>query len=156
MPPTPEASAPHTRPHRRGGAARALTRFWRETLIPLGAGDTEAVAPLRALTRRILHGWRIPTDLVDDIELAVSELATNALIHTTGPVRVRLSHRHGTVRLDIADTSPYRPEAADPGAGADHGRGLAIVAELADRMHIEPTPGSGTTGKVIVAEFWVK
>jgi anti-sigma regulatory factor (Ser/Thr protein kinase) len=151
MTPIRDTAAPPARPHPR--AARALARSWREALIPLGAGDADAIPLLRALARRILTGWRIPAALVEDVVLAVSELATNALIHTDGPVRLRLSHRRGTVRLDVADTSAYRPEAADPGADAEHGRGLAIVAALADRMHTEPTPGNGTTGKLIVAEF---
>lgn len=151
MTPTPDTAAPPARPHPR--AARALAHSWREALIPLGAGDTDSIPPLRALARRILTGWRIPATLIDDVELAVSELATNALIHTRGPVRVRLAHRRGAVCLEIADTSPHRPQAADPGAGAECGRGLAIVTALADRMRTEPTPGNGATGKVIVAEF---
>ena len=154
MTPSFDTAAPPARPHPR--AARALARSWREALIPLGAGDTDAIPLLRALCRRILTAWRIPATFVDDVEVAVSELATNALIHTRGPVRVRLAHRRGTVFLEVADTSPYRPEAADPGAGADHGRGLAIVAALADRVRTEPTPGNGATGKVIVAEFRVE
>ena len=155
MPPTPDTTAT-ARTHRRGGASRALTRSWREAVIPLGAGDGAAIPSLRALARRILTGWHIPESVIDDVELAVSELATNALIHTAGPVRVRLALRGGAVRLDVADTSPHHPHGALPDAGAECGRGLAIVAALADRVHTEPYPGSPTAGKVTVAEFRVE
>ena len=156
MPPTPDTAAPPARPHPR--ATRALTRSWREALIPLGAGDTASIPLLRALSRRILTGWRIPPALIDDVELAVSELATNALIHTRGPVRVRLAHRHGTLRLDVADTSPHHAATpgTDPGGEALHGRGTGIVAALADRVRTEPAAAGRPVGKVIVAEFWVK
>lgn len=152
MPPTPAINAP-VRAHRRGGASRALTRSWREAVIPLGAGDTAAVPILRAAVRRILAGWKIPEAMIDDVELSLSELATNALIHTAGPVRVRLALRGGAVRLDVADTSPHHPHGAVPDAGAECGRGLLIVAALADRLTTEPYPGSPTPGKVTVAEF---
>lgn len=56
----------------------------------------------------------------------MSELATNALIHAPGPVGVRISHRRGTVRLEVADTSGHHP-AANPDADVVHGRGLSIV-----------------------------
>lgn len=155
MPPIPETPAAAPR-HRRGGTRRALTRSWREALIPLAAGDTAAVPLLRALTRRILHGWMIPPALVDDVEVAVSELTTNALIHTHGPVRVRLAHRAGIVRLDVADTSPRVSTLADRDEFAVHGRGLGIVATLADRVRIEPHPAGPVAGKIVVAEFEVK
>ena len=151
MPSTPDTTAP-ARMNRRGGASRALARSWREAVIPLGAGDATAVPILRALTRRILAGWKIPESVTEDVELCVSELATNALIHTAGPVRVRLALRGGTVRLDVADTSPHRACGAIPDIGAECGRGLLIVAVLADRVRTEPYPGC-PAGKVTVAEF---
>ena len=158
MPPNPDTPmAPFSAVprHRRGGARRALTRSWREALIPLGAGDTAAIPLLRAMARRILHGWAIPADLVDDVELSLSELATNALIHTGGPVRVRLAHRAGMVRLDVADTSPHCPATvrSNKTADAQHGRGVGIVAVLADRMRTEPHPAGPDAGKIVIAEF---
>lgn len=155
MPPTPDTT-PLTPPRARtrGGARRALARSWREASIPLGPGDTAAVPLLRALCRRILHGWHIPADTIDAVELAVSELATNALIHTPGPVRVRLAHRGATVRLDVADTSTRHPAPATAGAEAEHGRGLVLVAALATAgLRVEPYPGHPQAGKLIIAEF---
>lgn len=149
MPPTPAAPARH-RPHPR--AVRALTRAWREASIPLGAGDTAAVPLLRALSRRILSGWKIPEPVIDDVELATSELATNALIHTPGPVRVRLAHRRGTLRLEVADASAHHPAPVAPDDEAVHGRGLVLVAAVASRVRIEPYPGN-PAGKLTVAEF---
>lgn len=155
MHPTPDTT-PLTPPRvrTRGGARRAPARSWREASIPLGAGDTAAVPPLRALCQRILHGWHIPSDTIDAVELALSELATNALIHTPGPVRVRLAHRGNTVRLDVADTSTHHPTPAAQGSHSEHGRGLILVAALAcEGLRVEPYPGNPQAGKLIIAEF---
>jgi hypothetical protein len=57
------------------------------------------------------------------------------------------------VRLDVADTSTRHPTPATPGAEADHGRGLVLVAALAAGLRVEPYPGHPQAGKLIVAEF---
>ncbi|MFI5492236.1 ATP-binding protein [Actinoplanes sp. NPDC051859] len=65
--------------------------------------------------------------------LAVSELATNTLQHTTGGGRVRVFARSGTVVCDVVDQGPL-PDLNRhmPAADAVGGRGLAIVAQVCD------------------------
>jgi len=147
-PPTPAAM-----PRRRGGVRRALRRAWRECLIPIAAGDTAAVGPLRGVARSALAWWDVPMQKRADILVALSELATNALVHTGGPVRVRLTYRGGTVRLDIADTSPVPALAGVPDTDCEdpHGWGLAIAEALADRLAV--TADATGTGKLVTAEF---
>ncbi len=147
-PPTPAVM-----PRRRGGVRRALRRAWREVLIPIAAKDFAAVAGLRAVARSALSWWDVPVERRADVLVILSELATNALMHTDGPVRVRLTRRGGTVRLDVADTScaPAHPGAPDLGADAPHGWGLTIAEALADRLTTaEDNTG---TGKIISVEF---
>jgi anti-sigma regulatory factor (Ser/Thr protein kinase) len=152
MPATPDTPAP-LRARPRGGRRRTLARASREALIPLGPGDTAAVPALRAIARRVLDAWRIPPHAARDAELALSELATNALLHTRGPVRVRLTHRGGTLSLQVADTSTHHPEPALPASDAPHGRGLVLVTAVATRVRTEPYPGNPAAGKLITAEF---
>jgi anti-sigma regulatory factor (Ser/Thr protein kinase) len=144
-PPTP-ATTP-----RRGGARRALHRAWREVLIPIAAKDFAAVAGLRTVARSALSWWDVPVERRADVLVILSELATNALMHTDGPLRVRLTRRGRTIRLDIADSSPVpaRRQPADLRAETPHGWGLTIAEDLADRL----TATTSSTGKVVTAEF---
>lgn len=103
---------------------------------------TDSVESLRAARRDLadqLHGWVLPV-LVDDAVLILSELATNALTHGTGPVWYRLRRTVDAagaeaVRLEVGDHGPGCPDGSLPGAqppaDACHGRGLHIVASLA-------------------------
>jgi anti-sigma regulatory factor (Ser/Thr protein kinase) len=81
-------------------------------------------------------------DLVDAAQLGVSELVTNALIHSHPPLSVRV---RGTVehpRIEVVDSSPVPPQRA-PVAPEPHevddlnvttfGRGLDLVAMMSSR-----------------------
>ena len=142
---------PATTPRRRGEMRRALHRAWREVLIPIAAKDFAAVAGLRAVARSALSWWAVPVERRADVLVILSELATNALVHTDGPLRVRLTRRGKTIRLDIADSSPIlaRRHPADLRAESPHGWGLTIAEELADRL----TATTSSTGKIVTAEF---
>ncbi|TDC65103.1 ATP-binding protein [Streptomyces hainanensis] len=70
----------------------------------------------------------------DTVVLLVSELVTNAVVHTGRPAVLRIAVREpGSVRLEVVDVSaraprPRRAEGEDTG-----GRGLELVELLADR-----------------------
>lgn len=72
-------------------------------------------------------------DLVDSAELGVSELVTNALIHSAPPVAVRVRGTHAHPRIEVADRSLVPPRPTDLTDDEDDllstfGRGLALVA----------------------------
>lgn len=91
----------------------------------------------------------------DDAELAVSELLTNAILHTASGVEgalvaLGIQVGEGWARVEVADLGddPW----AEPETGDVHdegGRGLAIVAIIADKTGHEPTPD----GQSCWAEF---
>jgi len=91
-------------------------------------GTPAAVAVARQLTREALTGC----PRADDLVLTVSELASNAVIHSAsgqgGTFTIRLRTAPGRVRVEISDDGP----AARP-SPARNGWGLAIVAEVTDR-----------------------
>ena len=64
--------------------------------------------------------------------LALSELVTNAIVHGTGPVEVRAVEEGRSIRWEVSDDNPElpRPRAAAPEEAG--GRGLAIVAAVAE------------------------
>ncbi len=72
-------------------------------------------------------------DLVDSAELGVSELVTNALIHSEPPVAVRVRGTIRHPRIEVADRSLVPPRPIELTDDTDDllstfGRGLALVA----------------------------
>ncbi|MCW2736733.1 ATP-binding protein [Nocardioides sp.] len=77
------------------------------------------------------------TDLVECAELGVSELVANAIIHATGPFKVRVRGTASHPRIEVVDgsTDPPVPPVSVPGDDLDllltFGRGLTMVAQCA-------------------------
>lgn len=103
--------------------------------------DPTEVGRARRWARSRLAGSGIEGDepLAETLVLLISELVTNAVVHTGCPAVLRLLLPRATaacprtVRVEVADSSarPPRPRHAE---GDDtNGRGLALVDGLADR-----------------------
>jgi anti-sigma regulatory factor (Ser/Thr protein kinase) len=105
--------------------------------------DPAEVGRARRWARSRLAGSGIGVDepLAETLILLVSELVTNAVVHTGCPAVLRLSLPGGpdegtgesTVRLEVADTSSRAPVPRCLDDDATGGRGLALVDGLADR-----------------------
>ncbi|RKE20917.1 ATP-binding SpoIIE family protein phosphatase [Streptomyces sp. TLI_171] len=85
----------------------------------------------RRLAGHTLRHWGLE-HLVDNCELMVSELVTNAIRHATRPVTLRLV-RTSLLRCEVGDDSPALPRTRRAGPDEERGRGLQIVARCADR-----------------------
>ncbi|MFG3177171.1 ATP-binding protein [[Kitasatospora] papulosa] len=98
-----------------------------------------------ARSRLIGSGMEDDEPLAETLILLISELVTNAVVHTGCPAVLRMlfgstspAGSAGTVRVEVADTScrPPRPRHAE---GEDtNGRGLELVDGLADRWGWQP------------------
>ncbi|QIQ03724.1 ATP-binding protein [Streptomyces liangshanensis] len=80
--------------------------------------------------------------------LLLSELVTNALRHGSPPGRqiaVTLHRAEGLLRLEVEDAGDRlpRPRTAEPDLDDECGRGLALVAALADDWGVAPRRGPG-------------
>jgi anti-sigma regulatory factor (Ser/Thr protein kinase) len=70
--------------------------------------------------------------LLDDAALVISELITNALRAGGSSVTVSLQVRAGRLRVTVTDRAAGRPRLRQPGVQETTGRGLHVVAALAD------------------------
>lgn len=86
---------------------------------------------------------------LDDVIVAVSELATNAIVHGASDFTVTIARSPGGLRLSVRDSGFGQPVLRSPGISETAGRGLHLVAILADRWGVDPAD----QGKVVWAEF---
>jgi anti-sigma regulatory factor (Ser/Thr protein kinase) len=107
--------------------------------------DPAEVGRARRWARSRLAGSGIQADepLAETLVLLVSELVTNAVVHTGCPAVLRLSlpdvpAEEATVRLEVADASTRAPVPRCADDDATGGRGLALVDGLADRWGWNP------------------
>ncbi|MDG9726695.1 ATP-binding protein [Streptomyces sp. DH41] len=111
----------------------------------------------RAFAREALAEWGM-RERADDVELCVSELATNALVHGVpsgrGFLLRLLPYGDGDgVRVEVHDSGdgvPAVPQ-ADVREPREGGRGLLLVSELADKWGVEER----APGKIVWCELGV-
>ncbi|MFG2965950.1 SpoIIE family protein phosphatase [Streptomyces sp. NPDC048288] len=142
-----------------------------ETLLPAGPQDDVAllVARTRALDDKQVAQWDLPVDpaavsglrsavtgqlaewglqeLAFTTELAVSELATNAIRYGGAPIQVRLLRDRALI-CEVTDGSSTSPRLRRAKNTDEGGRGLFLVAQLTNRWGTRYTGD----GKVIWAE----
>jgi anti-sigma regulatory factor (Ser/Thr protein kinase) len=108
----------------------------------------------RLLAAERLRAWEVPWTVADRGEQVVAELVANAVLH--GRVRGRdfrlalaFDAASGTLRIEVTDARDDRlpVPVSDPGAARDDesGRGLVLVAALADRWGTRPYAPAGKT-----------
>jgi anti-sigma regulatory factor (Ser/Thr protein kinase) len=107
------------------------------------SSDDRAPGAARRAVRVTFIKWRL-SSVVDDAVVVVSELVTNAVRHGLPPIRLLLRRRLGQVRMDVDDARPDLISAGfTPDTLSESGRGLEIVAELADHAGSRRIPGGG-------------
>ena len=127
-----------------GMALRPLRESWTVWRVP------EAVGHARRFTRRTLRAWGVERDDMDAALLVVSELVTNALVHTDGQVRLDLTMLDNRLRVSVADSSPRTPvKPTSIGWEATGGRGILLVEAMSDTWGAVPVSG----GKQVWAEL---
>lgn len=96
------------------------------------SGTAESVAWARRWTAGQLV--TAPQRTRDDVEVIVSEMATNAVMHTEGAYRVAVHLVSEAVAyIEVIDAGAgTTPQVQRPAEDAEGGRGLAVVQALAD------------------------
>ncbi|WP_186404272.1 MULTISPECIES: ATP-binding protein [Nonomuraea] len=124
--------APHLAPH--GGSLTAPQARAVEYLLPSAPAG---VAEARSLVRAELSRWEL-AHLSDDCLLIVSELVTNVVRHGGSAYTLRLEERGGRLYGEVFDPGEGVPFQRSPGVDALSGRGLQIVAAIADEWGVTP------------------
>ncbi|OKJ75172.1 ATP-binding protein [Streptomyces sp. CB02460] len=112
--------------------------------------DLAAVGEVRGAVRELLR-YRWKEEPAQVAELLLSELVTNALVHTDDGAVVAVSVAPRRLRVEVRDfvpgmdSEPHVPPADD----GTHGRGLILVESLADSWGISPR----SLGKVVWFEL---
>ncbi|MEU8717460.1 ATP-binding protein [Streptomyces sp. NPDC048663] len=107
------------------GCATAFDASW-----PLRR-ELTSVRQARRLVTAQLADWAV-SDLSDTAELLVSELVTNALRHTRGPLRLNLQLRDRRLLCEVEDTESASPARGVADLHAENGRGIELLDLLAD------------------------
>ena len=102
-----------------------------------------AAREARNAARVVLQDWSIPTPLLDDAILVISELVTNAVRHagTASVLELALDQTRERLRISLTDGCETAPRLRRVRNAAEDGRGLAILAALSDRWGTEPHHG---------------
>ncbi|MFG2722071.1 ATP-binding protein [Streptomyces sp. NPDC048416] len=116
----------------------------------------------RRLVSHRLNEWGHPytTPVNEKLTLISAELTANAVQHGHVPGRdfhLQLSLAATRFRIEVTDTrAEKRPPASLPATDSlsESGRGLLLVAALADDWGVSPRRGA--PGKTVWAELWVQ
>ncbi|MEU2232605.1 ATP-binding protein [Streptomyces vietnamensis] len=128
------------------------------------ATTPNAVGLARLYTTDVLTRWRVPADVIETVQLIVSELTTNAVQHspvgeqvspysplsTLRTFELLLQIVDGAVRVSVWDFDERPPVLKQVGIDATSGRGIFLVAVMSSKwghypIHVRP-------GKVVWAE----
>ncbi|MBV8462342.1 MAG: MEDS domain-containing protein [Acidimicrobiales bacterium] len=109
--------------------------------------DPESVSQARRFVREALEDC--DEDLVADVQMVTSELATNAVVHARTDYVVVVDRSRTGLRLTVADSGPGMPRTIVSAPLAESGRGLQLVDRLSARWGVRCAAG----GKFVWAEF---
>ncbi|MFF8813098.1 ATP-binding protein [Streptomyces pactum] len=125
---------------------------------PLPPRDVDWLLPRHPRSVRRARGllrvqallWRVPEEAAETAVLLLSELMTNAVRHAHVPqgrlIKTRCMLDGKELRVEVSDAGDELPQPRTAGLYAESGRGLALVAALADDWNAQPRPsGVGKT-----------
>ncbi|MEV6960641.1 SpoIIE family protein phosphatase [Streptomyces sp. NPDC051207] len=108
--------------------------------------DPAVVADARRRAARQLARWDLD-ELAFTTELVVSELVTNAIRYSAGPIRLRLIRERALI-CEVFDTAATAPHLRHPRTTDEGGRGLLLVSQVTQRWGTRFV----SDGKIIWAE----
>lgn len=105
--------------------------------------DGQSVTAARRFAKEALVGS--PRDLLESVELMVSELATNCVRHVRTTFELMILRTPKEIRVEVTDHGGGTPAMLSPGPDEPSGRGLRIVDMLSERWGVKDKSRSGKT-----------
>jgi anti-sigma regulatory factor (Ser/Thr protein kinase) len=99
--------------------------------------STQAPGQARSFVAARCREAHLTPETCDVLELLVTELVTNAVIHGRSDVGVELSRDSGHLRVAVVDENSRHPVVVDDDPNALDGRGMVLVARLAEAWGVE-------------------
>jgi anti-sigma regulatory factor (Ser/Thr protein kinase) len=96
--------------------------------------DRQSVTAARRFATEVLVGT--PSDLLESVELMVSELATNCVRHVKTTFELMILRTAQEIRVEVTDHGGGIPAMRSPGPEDPSGRGLRIVDMLSERWGV--------------------
>jgi DNA-binding NarL/FixJ family response regulator len=121
-------------------AVEEVLRSRRRMLEP----EVASSAAARRFMEETLSRWAC-AEVLDVVNLLVSELVTNAVVHGGSEAEVSVVLTPSALRVEVADRNEFVPSPNEAADWATSGRGLALVEMLSRGWGVERVPG----GKVI-------
>jgi CheY-like chemotaxis protein/anti-sigma regulatory factor (Ser/Thr protein kinase) len=121
--------------------AAAITETALEVVSAELPADPASVRSARALVLDALGDDG--EDLLFSLELLISEVVSNAVVHASSAPRIEAQLGPDTVRVAVYDDDPTLPTRRHPDADRPGGRGLHLLDRLASRWGAEAIGGDG-------------
>ncbi|MEU9178913.1 ATP-binding protein [Streptomyces sp. NPDC048550] len=104
----------------------------------------------RLLATAELHDWDLPPHVAERAAQIIAELTANAVLHAhvrgrSFRLTLTLDRAAGPLRIEVTDARGDRPPTPRHTPDDTSGRGLLLVAALADSWGSEPYPPGGKT-----------
>lgn len=104
----------------------------------------DSIPAARAFLARLLDGWGIADEVIDDASLLASELMSNAVKHGGGVVDLQIEAEDGVLHVGVHDDAGGAPVVNRASSSSSGGRGMWIVQSVAHDWGTDPD-ASGKT-----------
>ena len=111
------------------------------------AFDIDALSEVRAIVAHHARLAGMSDERREDLVLAVSEIATNSVVHGGGAGVLRVWHEAGALVCETRDRGSISDPLAGriaPEPGQLHGRGLWLANQMCDLVQIRSSPAGGS------------
>lgn len=120
----------------------------RTVLLPVPR-ERALLVDVRTHVREATTTWALLDDVGETATVLATELVTNAVLHGKGAIELRVRLTRDRLVVEVADEGHHMPRRRRARPDEEGGRGLQLVATLADRWGARATDD----GKVVWAEL---
>jgi serine/threonine-protein kinase RsbW len=117
--------------------------------------EARSIGLIRSAITNILVSLGVTPECLDDIRLAVSEACTNVIVHASSDDEYEVIARADGHRcyITVKNSGPgfdtASVDGAMPSPHSAHGRGLAIMHAVMDRVELVSRPQAGTVVRLV-------